>query len=249
VSFVAPGELPVLFDLGTGARYFGATQPHDGTFRGVCLLSHLHWDHAQGLPFFTPVLKPGSELDLYAPAQLDGRTVAEVFAATICPPLFPIGIDQFPGTIRYHDLYDEDFAIGGLQVMARSIPHVGPTLGYRVEWHGVSVAYLSDHQMPYDGSFSASDGALEVASGADLVIHDSQYTPAEFEVKFNWGHCTTEYALWFAAEAGAKRLALFHHDPTRRDDALDETAACARRAGAALGIEVFPASEGLVVEL
>lgn len=249
MSLAIPGQRPVLFDLGTGARYFGATQPHDGTFRGVCLLTHLHWDHTQGLPFFTPMLKPGSEFDIYAPFQEDGRTVAEVFDATVRPPLFPVSIDQFPGTIRFHDLADSEFMVDDLRVTARLVPHVGPTLGYRVEWNGVSIVYISDHQQPYDGGFRASESALELAAGADLLIHDSQYTPEEFAMKFNWGHCTVDYAVWFATTAKVRRLALFHHDPTRHDDAIDALAECAGKVGRLGGVEVITAAEGMVLDL
>jgi ribonuclease BN (tRNA processing enzyme) len=90
---------------------------------------------------------------------------------------------------------------------------------------------------------------MDLVRNADLVIHDAQYTPDEFEMKSTWGHCTVEYAVWLAAAAGAKRLALFHHDPTRHDDAVDELLCEARRSGHAQGVEVFAASEGLVVEL
>jgi phosphoribosyl 1,2-cyclic phosphodiesterase len=249
VSVDLPGQDPILFDLGTGLRYFGTSQPQDGSFRGHCLLTHLHWDHTQGLPFFTPMLRPGAELDVYAPAQDDGRSVQTVFETTIRPPLFPIGIDQFPGTFRFHDLGDNDFILGDVRVTSRIVPHVGPTLGYRLEWNGISIAYLSDHQQPYDGSFAASKGALELADGVDLLIHDSQYTQDEFAMKFNWGHCTVEYAVWFAHEAGAKTLALFHHDPTRTDDAVDELARCAQTAGGLIGTNVICAREGLTVEL
>jgi phosphoribosyl 1,2-cyclic phosphodiesterase len=241
-----PGEDPVVFDMGTGLRYFGRTQPVDGTFRGTCLLSHLHWDHTQGLPFFAPSLVAGSELDVYAPLQEEeGRTVTDAIRTFMQPPHFPISLEHLPGTIRFHDVGDTEFMIGGVEVMTRLIPHVGNTLGFRVSWNGRSVAYLSDHQMPYDGSFSMSPGARELVTGADLVIHDSQYTADEFSRKFNWGHCTVEYAIWLAASAKAKRLALFHHDPIRNDDAVDDIARCAAEAGERLGIDVFAAAEGL----
>ncbi len=249
VAVRVPGEPPLFFDLGTGARYFGATQPHDGTFRGTCLLSHLHWDHIQGLPFLTPLQYEGSELDVYAPAQDDGRSVAEVIGTVIRPPLFPVSIDQLSGTVRFHDTADGDFKVGDIKVKSRLVPHVGPTLGYRIEWRGRSVAYLSDHQQPYDGSFSISDGAREIAEGVDLLIHDSQYTNHEFTLKATWGHSTIDYAVWLAQHCHVGRLALFHHDPSRTDAALDEVLRCAIVAGGHRGVEVFAAFEGLTVDV
>jgi len=249
VSVAAPGEDPLVFDLGTGLRYFGRTLPHDGTFHGTCLLTHLHWDHTQGLPFFVPILKPGATFDVYGPRQEDGGTVEAAMREFMAPPHFPVALEQLPGKIRFHDVGDDRFRVGGFSVTSRLIPHVGNTLGFRVEWNGISVAYLSDHQQPYDGSFGVTDGALDLVRGADLVIHDAQYTPHEFAHKSNWGHCTIDYAVWLAAEAGAKRLALFHHDPTRHDDAIDELWAAAHRAGRESGVDVLAAREGLVVEL
>ena len=249
VAVSVPGEAPLFFDLGTGARYFGGTQPHDGTFRGTCLLSHLHWDHILGLPFFTPLQQAGSELDVYAPAQEDGRPVSEVIGTVIRPPLFPISIDQLPGTVRFHDTADADFRIGEIEIKSRLVPHVGPTLGYRIEWKGRSVAYLSDHQQPYDGSFSISDGARDIAEGVDVLIHDSQYTNHEFALKATWGHSTIDYAVWLAQHCNVGRLALFHHDPSRTDAALDEILRCAIVAGGRRGVEVFAASEGLTIDV
>ncbi|MEY3595192.1 MAG: hypothetical protein RL576_606, partial [Actinomycetota bacterium] len=104
---------------------------------------------------------------------------------------------------------------------------------------------LSDHQQPTDGSHGISDGARELVEGADLLIHDSQFTPQEFAVKSTWGHCTAEYAVWVATTHGVKNLALFHHDPSRSDDALDASAACLAAIGKSAGCNVFVASEGL----
>ncbi|CAB4870969.1 unannotated protein [freshwater metagenome] len=250
VGLDVPGNDPIVFDLGTGLRYFGMKQPSDGSFRGHALLTHLHWDHTQGLPFFAPILCAGAEFDVYGPPQEDGRSIGEILAATIRPPLFPIELERFPGRMRFHDVSDTDFTIGAdVAVKARLIPHVGPTCGYRVTWNGRSVAYLSDHQMPYDGSMAASQGALELIDGCDLLIHDSQYLVSEFATKSTWGHCTAEFAVWLAAEAGAKRLALYHHDPTRGDDAVDDMLRAITLEGQRLGVEVFAASEGLTIDL
>ena len=243
-SVQADGHDPVLLDLGTGLRYFGLECPQ-GPFRGACLLSHLHWDHIQGLPFFTPLLRPGSVLDLYGPAQDDGRSVASVMTDTIRPPLFPVGIEELPGEVRFHDVADDEFELDGFEVRSRLIPHVGPTAGYRLSHGGRSVAYLSDHQQPPDGSFKATDGALALCEGVDVLIHDAQYTPSEFARKRDWGHCMVEYAVWLASVAGARTLVLFHHDPAHDDDLLDVLVAQAGTCGRRRGVEVLGAREGM----
>lgn len=246
VGVAVPGAAPLFFDLGTGARYLGLQHPVDGSFRGTCLLSHLHWDHVQGLPFFPPLMCPGARLDVYAPQQDDGRTLGAAFADMIRSPQFPVSLDQLPGTIDYHDLTDADFHVGDVAVRSRLVPHLGPTLGYRVEYGGRSVAYLSDHQQPHDSDFSFTSGVRDLVQGVDVLIHDAQYTPAEFTTKHQWGHSTVEYAVWLAGQLDVGTLALFHHDPLRSDDALDRTVARFEATG---GVRVVAAHEGLVLDL
>ncbi|HEX9257984.1 MAG TPA: MBL fold metallo-hydrolase [Acidimicrobiales bacterium] len=249
MSLVFPDDDPIVFDIGTGLRFFGDSQPQDGSFRGTALVSHLHWDHIQGLPFFVPVLRPGAEFTLFGPGQDGGKSMGEAFDFFMRDPYFPVTVAQLPSDIRFVDAEPGTFMVGKAEVLTRHIPHVGRTLGYRVTRNGASIAYLSDHQQPYDGSFGITDSALELIDGADLVIHDAQYTAEEFALKATWGHCTVEYAMRVAKEAGAKRLALFHHDPSRDDDALDETARCATAFGEKHGIEILTAYEGLTLEL
>jgi phosphoribosyl 1,2-cyclic phosphodiesterase len=245
VSVLAEGEEPLLFDLGTGLRYFGLGC--SAPFRGTSLVSHLHWDHVQGLPFFGPLLHEDTRLVVYAPSEHEGRSAAEVLDTTIRPPLFPIGLDGFPGRIEVREP-PRHFRVGGFEVQSAVVPHVGDALGYRVTHRGRSVAYISDHQQPTGGPRIA-EGVAELCDGVDLLIHDAQYTPAEFARKSNWGHCTVEYAVWLAAEVGAQRLALYHHDPTHDDDMIDRLATAAAACGLAMGVEVFAAREGLTVEL
>ena len=234
----------MLLDLGTGLRYFGMTQPSDGTFRGTCLLTHLHWDHAQGLPFFKPVLFAGAELDVYGPVQEDGRSLGDAVRTFLGPPHFPVPVEALPGKIRFHDLGDEELKIGGVSIMSRLIPHCGNTLGYRVTVGGVSIAYLPDHQQPSDGGFVTVDNVRDLIADVDLLIHDAQYTPEEFALKRDWGHCTPDFAAWIAAEGHVRRLALYHHDPVRTDDQLDTLAARLAADAAPFGREVFAAYEG-----
>lgn len=246
VSVDVPGHEPIVFDLGTGLRYFGLGWPDDEPFRGSCLLSHLHWDHVQGLPFFPPLLRHDAHLDVYAPEPDDGSTLGEVMWRTINPPLFPVGLDAFPGKVTFHAVTDHEFSIGDVRVMSRLIPHVGRTCGYRIEWNRTTVAYLSDHQQTGVRSFEATAGAKELCRGVDVMIHDAQYTRAEFAKKSTWGHCTVEYAVWLAIECRAKTLVLFHHDPTHDDDQIDRIVAAARRV-ACSGLEIVAASEGLTM--
>jgi ribonuclease BN (tRNA processing enzyme) len=242
-----PKQPPIVLDMGTGLRPYGVTQPMDGSYRGTALVSHLHWDHVQGLPFFPPVLVAGAEFDIYAPLQEDGRSVAEAFDFFMQPPYFPIRVQDLPSRITLHDRPEGWFNVGAAEVLARLIPHIGPTNGYRVTWGGATVAYLPDHQQALDGSFVVPESALELADGADLLIHDAQYTRAEFTRKAHWGHCTHEFALFVAKEAGVRRLALFHHDPSRTDDDVDELVRCFSAFGEKTGIEVLAAAEGLTV--
>ena len=252
VALESPGHEPIILDLGTGLRFFGETQPNDGTFKGSALVTHLHWDHVQGLPFFTPVLKEGARLDIYGPRQDEG-TVADAFHSFICPPFFPVTVEQLYGQLSFLDAGDEDLELDGAKVRVRTVPHVGTNNGYRVEMGGASVAYLSDHQMPHDGSHTVPDDVLELCDGVDVLVHDAQYTPEEFAEKYYWGHCTVDYALFVAQEAGAKRLVMFHHDPARTDEQVDALLAGARQQNATgpgpSVDEVLAAYEGLTISL
>jgi phosphoribosyl 1,2-cyclic phosphodiesterase len=235
--------------MGTGIRRYGLEHAPGTPFRGACLLTHLHWDHVQGLPFFTPLLKPGAHLDVYAPVQSDGRSLGDVFGACLCPPMFPISLDAFPGVVDFRAVGDDRFEIGDIEVTSRLIPHVGNTCGYRVTWGGASVAYLSDHQQPGVDVFEMTPGARELCEGVDLLIHDAQYTIDEFRMKSTWGHCTVDYAVWLAAECGVKTLALYHHDPTHGDDLIDHFVEVANNHCKHSDLEVIGAREGLTVHV
>ena len=244
VALESPGHDPIIFDLGTGLRFFGETQPQDGSFRGTALVTHLHWDHVQGLPFFMPINRAGARLDVYGPG--DGVGLAEAFDEFMRPPYFPVQYSDLVGDITFHTVGPDVLEIGGARVLVREVPHVGTTLGFRVELDGVSVAYVPDHQMPIDGSFDVAESVLELADGVDVLIHDAQYTPEEFAERAHWGHCTVEYAVHVARAAGAQRLVLFHHDPGHCDRTVDELLAGAREE-AGDGLEVLAAAEGMTL--
>ena len=241
------GEEPILFDCGTGLRPYGSTCAMDGSWAGTALVTHIHWDHVQGLPFFPPVHVPGARLDLYGPHQVEGP-LANVFGDLMRPPYFPVTCEELGGDIRLHDVTEDTFVIGSRKVTVRPVPHKGPTVGYRVESAAGSVAYVSDHQAPLTLDTVAA-GVLELADGVDALIHDAQYTGEEFQRKADCGHCTIEYALLVAQQARAKRLVMFHHDPAHGDDDIDRFCDELRGAAAGSGVEVLAAYEGLVLEL
>ena len=244
-----PGHAPIVFDLGTGLRDFGRTFPKEQPFVGHCLVSHLHWDHIQGLPYFSPMLHPQTKLHVYAPNQDDGRAIGEVFGSLIKPPTFPIELDAFPGRVEFREVGDERFEAGGVAVTAARVPHVGTTLGFRAEAAGASVAYVSDHQQPGVDDLTPSAAVVELARGVDVLIHDAQYSPEEFAAKSDWGHSTADYAFAVARAAGVRRLVLFHHDPARHDDELAEEQRRWAERGAAGGVEVITASDGLTITI
>src|SRR5262245_37436785 len=253
----ADGTLIVL-DCGTGAHRLGQSLMAEGPqpVRGHLMITHTHWDHIQGFPFFAPVFAEGSQWDLYAPGGL-GERLEAVLSAQMQHPYFPVTLAQLAATIRYHNLGEGALTVGGVRVVAQYLNHPALTLGYRLEADGVAVVYACDHEPhmrgraegPVAGSTGATsevmlhaEDARHVAflEGADLVIHDAQYTAEDYPDKINWGHSPAETAVDYALAAHARRLALTHHDPLRSDEAVDRiVAACrarVRKAGGSLEV-------------
>lgn len=246
VEVAIPGDPPLLLDMGTGLRYAG--DGHGSIERVNCLIGHLHWDHIQGLPFYGPALRPGVSVSIHGPELADGRGVSETLRSAIQPPMFPVSIDEFPASFEFVDHGDDNFVVGSATVRSRLIPHIGPTLGFRIDWEGRSVAYLSDHQEPLDGSL-CTDGVRELCAGVDVLIHDAQYLDHDFIGHETWGHCRVDYALRLAEQCGVRTLVLFHHDPSRDDDALDAIREEASRWGEDHGIRVMTAFEGMSLDV
>ena len=248
VALARDGGPPTLvLDAGTGLQRL--TQVLDGQpFRGSILLGHLHWDHTHGIPFFRAGDHPDAHVELHMPAQ--GDPVA-VLARVLSPPHFPIGPGDLRGDWRFHALEPGDHTIEGFTVTAREIPHKGGrTFGYRVSTGQVAIAYLSDHSPITlgpgpDGLGEYHDAALELARDVDMLLHDAQYTAAELPARAAFGHSAVEYAVGLAERSGARRLLLFHHDPPRTDDAIDEIVRSHQRPI----VEVQAAAEGMVIDL
>jgi CheY-like chemotaxis protein/phosphoribosyl 1,2-cyclic phosphodiesterase len=257
------GTLFVL-DCGTGVHNLGLMLAREYPVKGHLMITHTHWDHIQGLPFFGPLFVPGNEWDIYAP-QGPGQRLEETLAGQMQYTYFPVTLAALGATIRYHDLIEQRLDIGSVRVSTHYLNHPALTLAYRIEAGGVTVVYVTDHEPHAQHQALASDSVpgappihredqrhVEFFAGADLLIHDSQYTAAEYPQKVGWGHSTVEYVVDMALAGRVKRTALFHHDPLRSDDALDELVQrCRERAAAGGGqsMDLFAAAEGMAIEL
>lgn len=244
---VRAGDRLIILDGGTGLRLLGQELLSFGPKTAALFFSHVHWDHIQGFPFFGPAFAPGFRFDIYGGKNLSS-TLSETLAGQMNFPNFPVTLDQMGATIVFHQFEDgQHLDLGdGLTVRGLMLNHPDGVYGYRIEKDGRAIAYCTDTEH-YD---EPDTHVLELAAGADLLIYDAQYTPAEYTgeaggpPRVGWGHSTYVEGARLARLAGAKRLVLFHHDPTQSDAAVrDKEARCAK---------LFPdcqaAREGLVLE-
>jgi len=251
-----------ILDCGTGARALGAALMARGPkpLTATILLSHTHWDHIQGFPFFAPLFVPENRITVCGP-EGSGRSLREVLSGQMEYTYFPVDIAQLPAKITFQELGEGTHEIGGARVVAKYLNHPAMTLGYRIEADGAAVVYSCDHE-PFSEALwhesSSPDHAESIVhegdrrharflGGAGLVIHDAQYTPEEYPSRKNWGHSTYEYAVELSTAAGVRQLVLTHHDPTHDDAFVEEIEKRARECAKQLGgvVEVCCAYEGL----
>src|SRR5688572_13076048 len=254
-----------ILDCGTGARQLGAAlMARKPPISATILLSHTHWDHIQGFPFFAPLFVPGNRITVCGP-EGSGKSLRDVLSGQMEFTYFPVEIDQLPASITFKELGEGEHEFEGVRVVAQFLHHPTMTLGYRIEADGVALVYLCDHE-PFsetlwhdDLASSHSDSIVHhgdrrhasFMARADLVIHDAQYTPEEYPSKKNWGHSTYEYAVGLAAAVKVRHLVLTHHDPSHDDTAVAAIETRARSHARNLGysLEVSCAFEGLELTL
>ena len=233
----------LILDAGSGVRRLGAALGAHGA-RIDILLTHLHLDHIQGLGFFAPLFGSAAEVHVWGPpsTSADLRTRLGRY---LSPPLFPVRVRDLGARLVLHDAPATTTRIGGFLVRADLAIHPGPTVGYRITEGSRALAYLPDHEpalgahsFPTSGRWTSGH---DLAAGADLLIHDAQYTPDEYRSRTGWGHSTTDHAMAFAALAAVERLVTFHHDPGHDDETLDAMHAAMTRSGR---VPVEPGREG-----
>jgi phosphoribosyl 1,2-cyclic phosphodiesterase len=240
-----------ILDSGTGIRELGLQlMRQGGRVSAHLLLGHTHWDHISGFPFFSPLFVPGNHFVIYGARDLD-RPLREVLAAQMHYTYFPVPLGDLRADIEFSELEEGEIQVMDAVVRTHYLNHTAVCMGYRLQADGASVAYVTDHE-PY-GQFSngrfvhgGDRRLIDFVRGVDVLIQDAQYTPAEYAERRGWGHGTPEYVTDLALEAGARRVALFHHEPTHTDDDLDGMVedARARARESSSSLELFGAAEG-----
>jgi phosphoribosyl 1,2-cyclic phosphodiesterase len=242
----------LILDAGTGVRPLGIELMRNPPERIDLLLTHLHVDHLEGLGAFAPIWSDRTELHIWGPrspvTSLD-RRIATYFS----PPLFPVHLNDVPSSVTFHDAPDGTWTVGAANVSSQPILHPGPTVGYRIEEAGNVLTYLTDHEPAFGADLTTVApewiSGHGLALGADVLIHDCQYTEAEYLERVGWGHSSTAHLAAFARSANVDRLLMFHHDPMHTDADLDEMATRVRELRGHDAGTTDVAAEGMALSL
>lgn len=242
----------LIFDAGTGIRALGTDLVAEFgamPIAATLLISHTHWDHIQGLPFFVPAFSAQNRIRILAPKSA-GAKVQRALNNQMDPINFPVGLDQLCGLTKIEELGSDDVILGPFRVRTIELNHPGGCAGFRVEANGGSFAYLPDHE-PFGNNWTAirTAGLTEFVRGVDLLILDTQYIDAEYRHRRGWGHgCLTE-SVAIAMNAGVKQLALFHHDPAHSDGQIDMMVETGMNMAASTSLVVTAATENETISL
>jgi phosphoribosyl 1,2-cyclic phosphodiesterase len=247
----------VILDAGTGIRGLGkrlAGESANG-IRAHIVLSHAHWDHIQGLPYFAPFFKAGNVITVWGPKQGDVG-MEEILRQLMQPVVFPVPLDALAAKLEVRHVNAEPIATEGCTISSMRVRHPAVTLGYRLAMaDGTSVVYVTDDELGPGGRYDVGpkwrERFVKFIGDADLLIHDAMYTPEECAGHAGWGHSSYAEAVELARESGVKQLVLFHHEPEHADDATDAIAEQARRLASRGGcrLKLVAAAEGQQITL
>ena len=223
------GGRRVIFDLGTGVRNLGKWFMRKQQREATVLMSHTHWDHIQGFPFFQPAFAEGYRFKIMAGHLSAGLPIQNVLAGQMTHPFFPVPIDIMKAKIEFEDFRAGDtFSLSNdIKVRTAPLNHPDGATGYRLDYQGRSLCYITDTEHTPG---NPDQRILSLVEGADLMIYDSTYTDHEFPAKRGWGHSTWQEGMRLARTANVKRLAIFHHDPDHEDHFMEEIEATAMSA-------------------
>jgi phosphoribosyl 1,2-cyclic phosphodiesterase len=260
----APSGSLVLLDAGTGIRELGRaliSRANGSPITGDIFLTHAHWDHIQGIPFFAPAFQRGNRFTIWGAKSL-AASIRRVVRDQMSPVVFPVAFEELAATFDFRELIDERHTSDGFDVRAFSVRHPGGALGYRFSSRspdafarGASFVYISDNELRAGDASPSGDRwrakLVEFIRGARVLIHDATYTEEEYEAHRGWGHSTYGDAVALALESGVETLVLFHHSPDRSDDELDSRLAECRAATARSGrtLRVIAAAEGMELDV
>jgi ribonuclease BN (tRNA processing enzyme) len=239
----------VIIDAGSGIRRLGNRLVAERRFDYTLFFTHAHWDHIMGFPFFKPIYRKGTIISLFG-CPFAQASVREIISCIMAPPNFPVPFEDIRADIRYEESCRTTFEIGGMTVTPIALSHPNQGVGYRFEEDGKSFVFLTDNELTcqHPGGLTYDDYAA-FARGADLLVHDAEYRPAEYRKTRTWGHSVYTDALRLALDAGVRRLGLFHHNQERTDEAVDEMVEdCRRTAGGNL-LECFAMHQDLEITL
>ena len=215
------------------------------------LLTHLHLDHIQGLGFFKHLFDPEIEVHIWGPAS-STQSLHSKLSRYLSPPLFPVLIRELPCRLILHEIENSKFEIGPFSIQSGYVIHLGPTVGYRVSGRHSVFTYIPDHEPALGQNGISIDrkwiSGIDLATEADLLLHDAQYSLPEYKNKRGWGHSSMDDALHFASMAGVKHLLLAHHDPSHTDEQLDELFSGLKK-GYNYPFNYEMAIEGMTIEL